>query len=87
MVVQKKKLVLKKIYIEAYYKNIFQSDSDSESDDVFSVIIIVTSKSSLPDDLSFDDIVFVRYASITSTDVERNFSSYANNNLLAGIFI
>lgn len=32
------------------------------------------SKSSLP-----DNIVFMRYASITSTDAERNFSSYVNN--------
>ncbi|KAF0750784.1 Uncharacterized protein FWK35_00038040, partial [Aphis craccivora] len=32
----------------------------------------------LPEDLSFDDIAFMRYAPITSVDVERSFSAYKN---------
>jgi Protein of unknown function (DUF 659) len=33
---------------------------------------------SLPDDLSFDDMAFMRYAPITSVDVERSFSAFKN---------
>jgi len=33
---------------------------------------------SLPDDLSFDDKAFMRYAPIASLDVERNFWTYKN---------
>uniref|UniRef100_A0A2S2RAE7 DUF659 domain-containing protein n=1 Tax=Sipha flava TaxID=143950 RepID=A0A2S2RAE7_9HEMI len=33
---------------------------------------------SLPDDLSFDDMAFIRYAPITSVDVERSFSTFKN---------
>jgi len=35
-------------------------------------------RTSLPEDLNFDDIAFMRYAPITSVDVKRSFLAYKN---------
>lgn len=66
--------------VQLKFKKVFKKNTGYYTMCIISKILERTeiSRSSLPDYLRFDDIAFMRYDPITSTDVERSFSAYKN---------